>query len=85
MGFVFNQGQAVIQSHIEQNGDKYTVTLTNRSSVIAPLVIVKVVDEENRLVTPVLWSDNFVTLLPRQTRTLTCTTPATAPRFFIDY
>ncbi len=85
MGFVFNQGQAAIQSHIEQEGDKYTVTLTNRSSVIAPLVIVKVVDEENRLVTPVLWSDNFVTLLPRQTRTLTCTTPASAPRFFIDY
>ena len=85
MGFVFNQGQADIQMDVEQEGDKYTVTLTNRSPVIAPLVIVKVVDEEGRLVVPALWSDNFITLLPRQSRELSCTISRPGARFLIDF
>jgi exo-1,4-beta-D-glucosaminidase len=85
MGFVFKQGRPDIQMDVEQEGDKYTVTLTNRSPVIAPLVIVKVVDEEGRLVVPALWSDNFITLLPRQSRELSCTISRPGARFLIDF
>ena len=85
MGFVFSQGRPDIRMDVVQEGDQYTVTLTNRSPVIAPLVIVKAVDEKGRLVAPAFWSDNFITLLPCQSRKISCSAPLSGIRFLIDF
>ncbi len=85
MGFVFKQGRPDIRMDVEQEGENYTVTLTNQSPVVAPLVIVKAVDEENHLVVPARWSDNFITLLPRQSRKISCSAPLSGARFLIDF
>ena len=85
LGFVFNQEPGNIQFNVEQDGDKYTVTLTNKSARLVPYMIVKATDENDQLAVPAYWSDNFFALLPHQTRTLTCTSPVKGLRFHIDY
>jgi exo-1,4-beta-D-glucosaminidase len=48
-------------------------TLTNSSSSLAFLIRARVLDSAGNEVLPVWWSDNYVTLLPGQSRTLTAT------------
>ncbi|MGL4520030.1 MAG: glycosyl hydrolase 2 galactose-binding domain-containing protein [Phocaeicola sp.] len=59
---------------LQQKDDKEvaTVHLTNKSSQIAFFIEMQVVDiESNESVLPILWSDNYVSLLPGETRTFT--------------
>ena len=48
-------------------------TLTNSSSSLAFLIRARVLDSAGNEVLPVWWSDNYVILLPGQSRTLTAT------------
>ena len=48
-------------------------TLTNSSSSLAFLIRVRVLDSAGNKVLPAWWSDNHITLLPGQSRTLTAT------------
>ena len=70
--FAFNQAEADVQMTIAQDGDTYTVTLVNNSPVVSYMNILKAKDDKGELVVPAYWSDNFITLLPGQTKTLTC-------------
>ena len=70
--FAFNQAEADVQMTIAQDGDTYTVTLVNNSPVVSYMNILKAKDANGELVVPAYWSDNFITLLPGQTKTLTC-------------
>jgi exo-1,4-beta-D-glucosaminidase len=53
----------------------YEVTLTNSSEVLAYQNILKALDEKGQLIPAVLWSDNFFTLTPGESRTVRCTLP----------
>ena len=70
--FAFNQAEADVQMTTVKDGDTYTVTLVNNSPVISYMNILKAKDAKGELVVPAYWSDNFITLLPGQTKTLTC-------------
>ncbi len=69
---------AVAQS-VEAAGEQTRVrlTLTNRSSVIAFFLELRLVSEQSgKTMLPVLWDDNYLSLLPGESRTLTATVPA---------
>lgn len=56
----------------EMGGAKVTtVTLKNHSKALAFLVRVRLLDEKGKDVLPVMWDDNFVSLLPGETREIT--------------
>jgi exo-1,4-beta-D-glucosaminidase len=50
-----------------------TVTLTNPTKAIAFFLRLQVTGRRGEEALPVLWEDNYVTLLPGETRTLTAT------------
>ena len=68
LGFVFAQGKADVEMTVEGN----KVTLTNKSSVIAPMNILKAKGADGNLLPETFWSDNFFPLLPGQSKTVTC-------------
>ncbi|MBP5689442.1 MAG: hypothetical protein J6W74_00845, partial [Bacteroidales bacterium] len=76
LGFVFGQGSADVEVSVVQSADGYDVTLTNKSSVISVMNILKALDGKSDLVVPAFWSDNFFPLLPGQSKTVKCTTDA---------
>ena len=61
---------------VAQSSDGYDVTLTNKSSVISVMNILKALDSKGDLVVPAFWSDNFFPLLPGQSKTVKCRTDA---------
>ena len=74
LGFAFGQGPSVVEVTVAQSSDGYDVTLTNRSSVISVMNILKALDSKGDLVVPAFWSDNFFPLLPGQSKTVKCRT-----------
>jgi exo-1,4-beta-D-glucosaminidase len=70
--FVFAQEGADVQMSVEGGDGEWTVTLSNKSSVIAYMNVLKALDDAGELVVPAVWSDNFFPLLPGQTRKVTC-------------
>ena len=54
----------------------YEITLSNPFSTVAFFQRLTVKDAQGALVCPAYWSDNYVTLAPGETRTITCTLPA---------
>lgn len=57
--------------NIASQGDKKVanVTLTNNSDRIAFFIEMRVADKNGQTVLPVMWSDNYVSLLPNESRT----------------
>ena len=82
--FVFAGQDADVQMKVEEDGAQYRITLTNGSSVIVPMNILKAKDGEGQLVVPALWSDNFFALLPGQSKTVTCRADAPGLHFELD-
>ena len=82
--FVFAQEPADVQMSVAGGEGTWTVTLTNKSDVIAYMNIVKALDAAGQLVAPAFWSDNFFPLLPGQTKTVTCRTEAQNVHFVLD-
>ena len=46
--------------------------------------VLKAKDQNGQLVVPAYWSDNFITLLPDQVKTVTCMTDRTDVNFEIE-
>ncbi len=84
LSFVFGGEKADVQMEVRKSTGSYSVTLTNESSVIAPMNILKAKDSGGALVVPAFWSDNFFALLPGETRTVSCRTPATDVHIELD-
>ncbi|MBR6881649.1 MAG: glycoside hydrolase family 2 [Bacteroidales bacterium] len=80
LGFAFAQPEAEVEMTVEGN----SVTLENKSGVIAYLNILKAKDAEGNLVVPACWSDNFFPLLPGERKTVTCTVEAENVHFELD-
>ena len=54
----------------------YSVTVTNESPVVAYQNILKAKDDSGELIPGVIWSDNFFSLLPGESRTVSCKVPS---------
>ncbi len=68
---------ATMDGGVGQDEKTYTVTLANPSAHIAFMAEVSLVDPDTGLaIAPAYWSDNFVTLFPGETHTLTVEVPA---------
>jgi exo-1,4-beta-D-glucosaminidase len=64
----------VTVSHTDTIGaNSVTTTLTNASANLAFLIRARVLDSAGNETLPVCWSDNYITLLPGQNRTLMAT------------
>ena len=61
----------------------YRVTVTNSSEKISHMNVLKALDKEGNLIVPALWSDNFFSLAPGQTKTVECLTKAQGVEFTI--
>ena len=59
------------------NGQCFELTITNPSSTVAFFQRLMVKDAKGTLVCPAYWSDNYVTLAPGESRTITCLLPTT--------
>ncbi len=57
------------------DGNRVTVELENPGEKIAFCVELLIVDVAGTPTVPVFWQDNFISLLPHESRTLTCTFP----------
>ena len=75
LSFVSNLPRTEVLMKTVANKRKYTVTLTNNSEVIAYQNILKAKDATGELIPAALWSDNFFSLVPGESRTVTCTVP----------
>lgn len=64
--------QAELTTGVRRQDDRLDITVTNDSDVVAFFVRMALKDAAGDLVTPAFWSDNFVSLRPRETRTFTC-------------
>ncbi|MCR5352470.1 MAG: glycoside hydrolase family 2 [Bacteroidales bacterium] len=82
--FVFEQAPAEVEMSVSPGEGEYIVTLTNKSSSIAYMNILKALDADGRLVVPAYWSDNFFPLLPGQSKSVRCRCDAKDLRFELD-
>ncbi|MEV0175523.1 discoidin domain-containing protein [Streptomyces sp. NPDC050803] len=66
---------------VSRNGDRReaTATVRNRGSMVAAMVRLSLLDEDGGRVLPTLYDDNYLWLLPGETRTVALSWPATAP------
>ncbi|MGV9914668.1 discoidin domain-containing protein [Streptomyces tendae] len=67
-------------SHVSREGDrrKVTATVRNRGPKVAAMVRLSLLDEHDARVLPTLYDDNYLWLLPGESRTVTLTWPAAA-------
>jgi exo-1,4-beta-D-glucosaminidase len=65
------------------NGRELRLHLDNASAVLAFQISAAARTPSGGLIAPVFWSDNWIELLPGESRTLTATLPETAPADFI--
>ena len=73
-----------LQMRTKASKRKYVVTVSNESDVIAYQNILKAKDAEGQLIPAAIWSDNFFSLLPGSSRTVTCTLPEGVSRASIS-
>ena len=59
---------------VKNKDGKILVTLENKSDVVAFFVRMDLKDADGEMVVPATWTDNLVTLEPRQKLTYTCVT-----------
>ncbi len=62
-----------VATTLAPSGGVATTKISNAGKSVAFMVHLRVVDAKGDDVTPVFWSDNYVTLLPGESRTLTAT------------
>lgn len=65
----------LLESKRIDNG--YEITLSNPSQTVAFFQRLMVKDAKDMLVCPAYWSDNYISLAPGESRTITCMLPAT--------
>ena len=59
------------------NGAEVTVLLSNPSDALAFFVELRIIDAGGRSILPVLWNDNYVSILPGESRELVARLPTT--------
>ena len=72
--FVTNLPAAKVRFDAVADKDGYRVTVTNDSDVVAYQNILTLKDAAGNLIVPAYWSDNFFSLLPHETKEVTCRT-----------
>ena len=75
LSFVCKLPGASVKMDIEKTDGGYSVTLTNKSDVVAFQSILKALDGASQLIPGTFWEDNFISLRPGETRTVACTLP----------
>jgi exo-1,4-beta-D-glucosaminidase len=70
-----------ISHRISRQGNKPSVelTITNKSPGIAFFIDFAMKDSSDHTVYPVFWEDNYLSLLPQETRTIRCVLPDQMP------
>jgi exo-1,4-beta-D-glucosaminidase len=58
---------------VSQSGDNYKATVTNPTDKVAFMIRLTAKNQNGQLLCPAYWSDNYLTLAPGETRTVTCT------------
>jgi exo-1,4-beta-D-glucosaminidase len=71
--------QARVMERTGHDGRTIELALRNPSSALAFQIAAAVRTDAGDLIAPVLWSDNYIELLPGESRTLTAVLPADAP------
>lgn len=72
MTFVTSLPKTEVKMDAVRSADGYDVTLTNNSDVISYQNILRIEDGNGEVIVPAIWSDNFVTVLPGEAKTITC-------------
>jgi exo-1,4-beta-D-glucosaminidase len=76
--------KASVESHVKiadsPEGKKIELTLTNPSKALAFQISLAARTRSGDLIAPVLWSDNYIELMPGESRTITAILPKDAPR-----
>ncbi len=75
LSFVSALPATTVKMHSARTDKGFKVTLVNESEVIAYQNIVKAKTPAGELVPEVIWSDNFFTLCPGESRTVSCRLP----------
>ncbi|MEW2490918.1 glycoside hydrolase family 2 protein [Streptomyces sp. NPDC048411] len=77
---VQHAGLSATLSHVSRDGYRRTATATvrNRGSMVAAMVRLSLLDDDSARVLPTLYDDNYLWLLPGETRTVTLSWPALA-------
>ncbi|HEY6446888.1 MAG TPA: glycosyl hydrolase family 2 [Acidobacteriaceae bacterium] len=74
---------ATVEAHVRESaareGRTIEVTLRNPSQALAFQVAAAARTDSDGLIAPVLWSDNYIELMPGESRTLTAVLPPNAP------
>ncbi len=69
---------AKVSCSVKKTRQGLSLTLRNESDVVAFFINLSAKDNEGKLIVPAFWSDNFISLRPREQRTLNCTLDADA-------
>lgn len=68
-------GETQLESKVDRKGSEISVTLTNPAANVAFFNRLAAKDTEGQLIAPAWWSDNYFSLEPGETRTVTCVLP----------
>ncbi len=75
LSFVSRLPHATLSMNAEAVEGGFDILLSNDSDVVAYQNILKAKDADGQLIPGVLWSDNFVSLLPGESRRISCRIP----------
>ncbi len=75
MTFVSELPSVSLEMNVERMSGGFKVTLVNRSDKISYQNILKAKDRDGELIPAVIWSDNFISLCPGQTKVILCLLP----------
>ena len=64
--------QADVSCEVKNTHSGLEVKLTNNSEAVAFFLRLSAKDMQGNMITPAYWSDNFISLKPGETRTVTC-------------
>ena len=64
--------KATVTYDVKRSRRGLEITLTNNSDVVAFFLRLSAKDRKGELITPAYWSDNFISLKPGETRTVSC-------------
>ena len=84
LSFVSALAPAEVKMTAEPRTGSYKITLENTSDVIAYQMVVKALNGRGELLPGILWTDNFVTLLPGESKVVRCTLPEGTPAPYFD-
>lgn len=70
--FVSALPQAKVNMTVSKEDGTYTVKLQNTSEVVSFQNILQLTGADGQIIVPAFWSDNFISLLPGQIKTVTC-------------